>query len=61
MLCPDDEGLNASALRASVPVGDTGGYETGMITVMLPVGTADPDTRLRPVSGETVGRVRGHT
>jgi WS/DGAT/MGAT family acyltransferase len=53
MLCPRGDCGTATALRASVPVGETNGRPAGMITVVLPVGAADPDDRLRQIVAQT--------
>ena len=52
MLCPDGDCL-ALVLRTSVPVGETQGRPGGMITVTLPIGTADPEERLRRIVAQT--------
>lgn len=53
MLCPRGEQEEALVLRTSVPVGRTNSPTGGMITVDLPVGTADPEERLRRIVAET--------
>lgn len=40
-------------LRTSVPVGEVAGRQSGMITLGLPVGIADPGERLRQIAGDT--------
>lgn len=56
MLCLGSDCDDPLLLRASVPVGETNGRESGMITVTLPVSTADPDERLRHIVAETSRR-----
>lgn len=56
MLCLRSDCGEAMVLRASVPVGEADGHQGGMITVTLPVGTADPDARLRHIVAETSRR-----
>lgn len=56
MLCPRGDCDDSMALRATVPVGETNGHNSGMIAVTLPVGTADPDERLRLITAETSRR-----
>lgn len=56
MLCSGGDCAGAVFLRASVPVGETNGRGSGMITVTLPVGTPDPDERLRHIVAETSRR-----
>lgn len=56
MLFPGGDCADTTLLRATVPVGETNGRESGMITVTLPVGTPDPDDRLRHIVAETSRR-----
>lgn len=53
MLCPDGACAATMVLRTSVPVGETNGRAGGMITVSLPVGTVDPEERLRRIVAQT--------
>jgi len=56
LFCPRGDGDDSMALRATVPVGEVNGHNGGMIAVTLPVGTADPNERLRLIAAETSRR-----
>jgi diacylglycerol O-acyltransferase / wax synthase len=56
MLWPRGDCGETTVLRASVPVGETGHRAGGMMTVDLPVGTADPRERLARIVAETSQR-----
>ena len=56
MLCSRGDCAEAMVLGASVPVGESNGRWSGMITVTLPAGAADADKRLQHIVAETSRR-----